>query len=440
MTQCKAVKSRHARAQAARAGIVAVASLVVAGALPALADNGSEPTVEDLVKKLEDRDRALAERDSVIRDLIRRVDDLERKTSAPATAAPGVDGSARADKNAAPGIVPAATPPAPKPPAGASTSAQAEPPASGGTAQAGTNEQYPAPQAPGAVEVDERAAERALERTLVAGGALLLPFGQAEISPSFNYTRRDTKNPTLVNFGTTAAPDFASVDQDVKRNELTAELGLQVGLPLDSQLELSMPYNFAQEERILNTGVSRTTQDGSGSAFGDFSVGLAKTVFREGTWNPDLIARATYDTGSGQKENNGVALNAGFSSITGSLVALKRQDPLAFVVSGFYERVFEDNGVKPGDQYGFTLGTLLASSPETTLRFQLQTTFANDIKIQNQVINDSDQVQGLLIVGASSILGRGVLLDVSGGIGLTSDAPDYFINIALPILFDTPWM
>ena len=43
-----------------------------------------------------------------------------------------------------------------------------------------------------------------------------------------------------------------------------------------------------------------------------------------------------------------------------------------------------------------------------------------------------------MIIGASSILGRGILLDVSGGIGLTSDAPDYFVQVALPIRFDLP--
>jgi hypothetical protein len=80
----------------------------------------------------------------------------------------------------------------------------------------------------------------------------------------------------------------------------------------------------------------------------------------------------------------------------------------------------------------------LASSPETSLRFQLQQTFTDDVKLEGRIINDSDEVQGLMIIGASSILGRNILLDVSGGIGLTSDAPDYFVRVALPIRFDLP--
>jgi hypothetical protein len=94
--------------------------------------------------------------------------------------------------------------------------------------------------------------------------------------------------------------------------------------------------------------------------------------------------------------------------------------------------------VNRGDQYGFTLGTLLAASPETSLRFQFQTTFIDDIKVDGTTIDDSDQAQGVLIIGASSILGRGVLLDVAGGIGLTDDAPDYIVTFSLPIRFDLP--
>ncbi|EAR21780.1 hypothetical protein [Nitrococcus mobilis] len=47
------------------------------------------------------------------------------------------------------------------------------------------------PTASGQFQVDEEAAERALERTLVVQGALLLPFGLAEIQPSFSYTRSE---------------------------------------------------------------------------------------------------------------------------------------------------------------------------------------------------------------------------------------------------------
>jgi hypothetical protein len=294
----------------------------------------------------------------------------------------------------------------------------------------------PKPSAPGAVEVDEQAAERALERTLVAGGALLLPAGQAEIEPSFTYTRRESDvSPVLVDTGD---GDLALTNPNLERDELTPALGVRVGLPWDSQIELSLPYNIVQQDEVIETGAGRITRDGWGNGIGDLRVGLAKTVLREGVVRPDLIARVSYNTGLGERDDNDIPLDGGFSAVTGQLVALKRQDPLAFVASGFYQKTFDDNDLNPGDQYGFSLGTFLAASPATSLRFQLQTTFIDDVERDGRTISNSDRNEAVLVVGASSILGRGVLLDVAGGIGLTDEAPDYFISISLPIRFDLP--
>jgi hypothetical protein len=306
-------------------------------------------------------------------------------------------------------------------------------PACAEDAAVGAREAAPAP---GAVEVDEQAAERALERTLVAGGALLLPAGQAEIEPSFTYTRRENDlSPVLVDVG---GGDLALTNPNVERDELIAALGFRFGLPWDSQLELSLPYNFVQQDEIIDAGAARFTRDGWGNGIGDLRLGFAKTVLREGVVRPDLIARVTYNTGIGDRDDNDIALDGGFSAVSAQLVALKRQDPLAFVVSGFYQKTFDENDFNPGDQYGFSLGTFLAASPETSLRFQFQTTYIADIKRDGRTLSESDRVEGVFVVGASSSLGRGVLLDIAGGIGLTDEAPDYFISISLPIRFDLP--
>ncbi len=44
----------------------------------------------------------------------------------------------------------------------------------------------------------------------------------------------------------------------------------------------------------------------------------------------------------------------------------------------------------------------------------------------------------MLVLGASSRIGRSSLLDLSVGIGVTDDAPDYSIMVSLPIRFGVP--
>jgi hypothetical protein len=133
-----------------------------------------------------------------------------------------------------------------------------------------------------------------------------------------------------------------------------------------------------------------------------------------------------------------VFLGGGFNEVGGSLSAVKRQDPLAFVGSVSYAKSFEHDDVEPGDEIGFSLGTVLAASPETSLSFFFSQTFADDTKIDGEKIDGSDQVVGTFGVGAATTLGRNVLLSVTGNIGLTDDAPEYLVGVSLPIRFNIP--
>ena len=379
----------------------------------------------------------LRARDEVIANLLQRVEQLERRVVLSAAELDQAVGGAgpvsllhRSFATAAASV--AATPPAiDLPPTVAPDAqvaqAQEAPPAA---------QPAPPPAAPGQLEVDESLIDRALERTLVQEGVLLLPFGQAEIEPSFTYTRREIDVPTFV----TVNGDTFVGEQEVERNEFETAATLRVGLPFDSQVEVGMPYNYVDEQVTTTVGgAPQTSNSESGHGFGDVNLGLAKTLLQEGTgWWPDVIARVTWDADTGKTRDKGVFLGGGFNELSGSLSAVKRQDPLAFVGTAFYEKTFEHDNLEPGDELGFSLGTALAASPETSLSFFFNQTFADDTKLDGDTINGSDQVIGTFSMGAATILGRNVLLSITGEIGLTDDAPDYAIGASLPIRFDLP--
>jgi hypothetical protein len=366
--------------------------------------------------------RQLQERDAIIRDLARRIEEVERRMGERPDTSPPKQPTAG--------------------PAAATAPVSTMQPPSAATAAAGANEQPDAaqtaqstptseskPSTPGQVTATEEEAERALERTLTATGALLLEYGQIEIEPSFTYAHRDNEVSVLTPAG--------FVDFRVRRNEFEEALGVRAGLPLDAQAELRLPYSIVhQQVSFGEEGISRT-----GSGMGDVSVGLAKTVLREKGWRPDVTARVTWNTPTGQSEDDNVALvsGSGFNQIIGELVALKRQDPLAFVLSGSYQRTFnKKDGVEPGDEYGFVLGAYLATSPETSVNLSLQQTFSNDYQRHGRTVNESGQVQSVLNIGISSILERQMLLNLTAGVGLTDDSPDYTVMLSLPIRFGIP--
>ncbi len=376
---------------AAAATSAAAALLQFAG--PVSAQDATTVSDETLQEELKARD-------AVIIELMRRVDELERRLG---------------EEEAAP--VEAKTAPA-APTEGPQAIESAEAP--------------PAPESRGLIDVDELSAERALERTLVDVGALLLPAGQSEIAPAVGFTRRDSNFPTLAG--------GQVVNANTERNEFAFDLGLSVGLPFDSQFELNLPFDVVNEQANLNiNGGLADSQERTGYGLGDITLGLAKTLLREGEWTPDLVGRVVWDTASGEQFDDGVFLGNGFHQVRGQLVAVKRQDPLAFVGGFTYSYQFEDDDVDLGSEYALSLGAALALSPETSLNVALNQTYSDDIEVDGEKVNGSDQLAASFDFGGSAIIAPRTLFRLNTSIGLTDDAPDYSVRATVAYRFNTPF-
>ncbi len=150
----------------------------------------------------------------------------------------------------------------------------------------------------GSFVVDEEAAERALERTLVQTGALLLPFGLAEIQPYVNYARFDNERSVLVR--DPAGNIIAVSNTQRRRNDIEAGVFSKFGLPFGAQAELAIPARIINESNVVGI-VNRETENTT-YALGDIRVGLAKTLLRESGWLPDIIGRITWDTDTGKQQ------------------------------------------------------------------------------------------------------------------------------------------
>jgi hypothetical protein len=392
-------------------GAAVAASFALVGLVVAEPPRGHPHlTLEQLLRRLE-------ERDALIASLERRVRALEQQLATTTGRAPLVN----------------------QPPVAAKPASSVPPMASSAERESSIQaEEVPAAKsgaAPGQFEVDEEAAERALERALVVTGALLLPFGKAEIQPSFAYIRSQQEAPSR--FFERGRQFIAS--QEVRRNSFNGNLFLRFGLPFDSQLEVNIPYQYVDQKVVTEVDFgARAERDSHSSGFGDLRFGLAKGLLRERNGWPDLIGRVIWDTDLGEPSDDGVFLGGGFNELRGALIMIKRQDPLVFIGGASYGTTFEKEGINPGDTLGFSVGALLAASPESSLRVILNQTFVNELELGDRVIGGSDQVIGTLDFGVSSIIGRDKFLDLTAEIGLTEEALDYSVGISLAVRFDLP--
>lgn len=344
---------------------------------------------------LEQFRQELAERDRVIINLLHRVDTLEKRLTRE-------DGESTGDSPAL------------------------------ASAPGATRLPQPGHQS-GGLDIDELAAERALERSLVQEGTLLLGPGQLEIGLGSVYSRSERRFPTL-----------ATVDGDTYVAEIRQDAdvfewntGIRLGLPLDSQLDLSIPYrSLRADSQVRVDGVLRSAEGRSGSGMGDITIGLATRLLTEKSWRPNLVGRLEWLTGTGEDEDGDLALGGGTEALGLQLSASWRRDPVVFLLSGGYTNYYEGDNLLPGDRAELSMGAALAVSPESALIFSVDQDVSDEFELNGVELPGTDRHSALFTVSASTILGRGVLLRLIAGIGLTEDAPDYQLGVSLPVRVD----
>ncbi len=279
--------------------------------------------------------------------------------------------------------------------------------------------------------VDELAAERALERTLVQSGALLLPRGGVEIVPELAAGVSTIDFPVEVDV---AAGNALGINE-LERTDYVLNLTARFGLPRDSQLEIGLPYRAVTEESVLSAGMLPATvskQTGRGS--GDFTLGFAKTLLREsGGARPDIVGRLAWTSGEGDRADGDVFLGGGFEAWTGSLSFVKRLDPLALFWSLGYTDRLSDGDIAPGEEISVSFGTALAVTPASSLFGSIAQRSISATKVNDETLAESDLDVTTLSLGLSTTLRHGALLNLYSEIGLSSDAPDYALAFSLPI-------
>jgi hypothetical protein len=343
------------------------------------------PTVEQLQAELE-------RRDAVISDLLQRVQALEQRLGGAAPSRPAPTASAPA-----------------------------------------------APQARNAAEeADEALLERALERSLVLSGGALLPRGSKEVEPSLSYGY--TQRSGLAVLGNSV------VSRNYRREDFGAGLAFRAGLPWSSQLDLALPFAYQRVESVVDGVANRSTASG----VGDVQIALTHQFLNERDSRFALLGGVSWlhsnRTSSLRPLVLGLpdfaspaAVGSGHDAFAARLTATKRIDPLVFVGSlshswGRAETV-EGASVRTGAADGVILRAILAASPEVSLRTGLALTRTGKTRINGIGIEGTRTTATIAEIGTSVVLDRNRLLDLSLGIGLTAESPDFVFALSMPIRF-----
>jgi hypothetical protein len=255
---------------------------------------------------------------------------------------------------------------------------------------------------------DDDEAERALERTMVREGALVLAPFTFEVAPQLGFAHWDR------------------IQETYARNSYSAAVAARMGLPWQSQLAVSLPY-------VVND----LRSGGYDSGLGDIGVVFSKELMRESDYGVNLVGSAGWTSPT----RNGSTLTPipYVSGFQGGVTASKRLDPLVVFGAISYfssaSRDLEPTRVRGTDVIGARMGGSLAISPSTSMTMGLNVNYVTDPGPSNLVLPRSDRFLSSIDIGVATIVGPRTLLGVTAQIGVTGHMPDFRLITSLPIRF-----
>ena len=361
--------------------------------------------------KLQD---ALRERDAIIRNLLERVSELERRLNV------GDTTPSEAEENRVP--TPSSASSAVK--SGVSTSTY---------------------------DSTERQATEALDQALIVRGGLLLPSGTLEIDNTTSYFSASSDHVTVDGFALLPVLVVGDItSQRVREDFLLPTFTARLGLPHKFQMDFRVPYGY---ELIRSVDANNNQMSSSSFGLGDISASVSRQITTEHGRMPDMLANVLFKSTTGKDAFNltssQVALGTGFNALQGNLTLAKSSDPVVFFGNLSYTANLAANHTvsandpnnptatmvghfKPGDAVGFQIGSILALNPETSMTLGWDQRFTRATQLNGADLPASYLVEGTLRLGMSYLYAPGRTLDLSFGVGLTPDTPNLQFSVGLP--------
>jgi hypothetical protein len=298
----------------------------------------------------------------------------------------------------------------------------------------------------------EKQATEALDQALIVRGSLLLPSGTMEFDNTVSYFSSSSDHVTINGFALLPVLVVGDITSERTRQDyVLPSFTTRLGLPHKFQLDFRIPYGY----ELIRTVDAENNQTSSGSfGLGDISVAVSRQLTSEHGRFPDLVANVLYKSTTGKDsynlESNQTALGTGFNSILGNLTFAKSSDPLVFFGNLSYTANLPANHTvsandptnpsatmighfNPGDAFGFTLGSVLALNPETSMTVGWDQRFTRSTQLNGVDIPASYLVEGSLRLGTSYVYAPGKIVDLSFGVGLTPDTPNLQFSVGFPL-------
>lgn len=292
---------------------------------------------------------------------------------------------------------------------------------------------------------------------------VLTPRGKFTFEPSLQYSYSSNNRVALVGFTIIPAITIGLIDiRSVNRSTFIGALTGRYGLTNRLEVEAKLPYVHRNDSTLTRPfgAVSETDSafDSSGNGIGDVEFAARYQLNEGGGDRPYYIGGLRVKMRNGKDPfevevdpNTNLAktlpTGSGFYGIQPSLTIIYPSDPAVFFGSASYlwnlkrdinrtVGLANIGTVDPGDALGFNFGMGLALNEKASFSLGYDHSIVGKDKFDGNFLPTSQTRQlGSLLVGYAYRLNNRTSLNLSLGMGVTSEAPNVQLTLRAPITF-----
>lgn len=283
--------------------------------------------------------------------------------------------------------------------------------------------------------------------------ALLLPRNRLEIEPGVALNEFNRNSLTIRGLDIINAIFIGTIQvQKLKRRSIVPSLQFRYGITDNIQMGVRVPGLDVYEtlelpETVVVIPQRLTETKRTARGLGDVEGDLAWNFLHEDGWIPDAILTGLVKSNTGVgpfdlESNDEAATGSGFWGAKLGVNVVKVSDPATmFLNTGYFWHVAQTvNGVEidPPDSIDIGAGLGYALNPWLSMTSSFNMRFLSDTRIGGETVTGSSAVVSTLTMGIAYGYSQIGSFQVSVGMGLTPDSPDFTVDVSLPFVFDLP--
>ena len=285
-----------------------------------------------------------------------------------------------------------------------------------------------------------------LDRALAQRGSILLPKGKLQLEQGFTYAHFSSNRINLDGFTIQSILLVGAVAvEKVNRDIFIETTSFKYGLLNNLQTEIRVPMRYEHDsaniaDSLNQSIVSETNRSTNG--LGDVMASVSRQVaWDNGGLIPDMVASMAVKSNTGRSPyNNDIAMGTGHWATSLALVAAKSSDPAVIFSSmsytyNFMRDVHDYGRIKPGDSFGYSLGTAIALSYQTAINFSFDQSLTTKMKRNGDIVPGTFQNSANFKTGFNWAWSERFSTDLGVSFGLTPDSPDFTVDLRFPYLF-----